>query len=174
MKLNKESEIAKAALLQSSIMDNDAIEILVGKKKYKIKRLGNWVSGRIDKLIAQCQFIQTEDKTDTKKVITTMSLNREVVPKCLSYMILKNPIKVFFFHWIYWRYLHLFFGQYDYSQILQQMYSGEEAQFFFRNMTSLQMNNMLTMEMTRADMRNIAQKLASGASTTQSSPSMGS
>ena len=152
-------------------MDNTPIEFMVGKKKYRVKRLGNWVSGRIDKLVAKSQFIQTTDDKNPEQTITTMVMNRRIVPKCIAYMILRHPVKVFLFHWIYWRYLHVFFGQDEYHQILQNMYSGEEARFFFHNMTFLQLNNTLTIEMTKADMKNTAQKLASAASTTSSSAS---
>ena len=39
--------------------------------------------------------------------------------------------------------------------------NSEEVGFFFRNMASLQANNMLTVEMTKASTKSIAQKHAS-------------
>lgn len=164
--MSKRNDRAKAELLQADYMTNAPAEFYVGRRKYKIKRLSNWPALKMSKYIAQSEFIATSEDKSTDKIMLSLVMNRTLAPKCISLMMLKRPLKVFLFHAIQWRWLHLFYSQEEYSEILQGALNGSESNFFFQNTAFLQASNILTMEMTRADTKSIAQKHASPAPTT--------
>lgn len=159
-KANERAE-ARAAMLQGQLDDNAPFEFYVNGKKYKTRRLTNYVAEKLSKLVSKCEYTAVTREDTPGETLKAIAMNRKMVPKCLSLLILAHPVKVWLFHCIYWRYLHFFGNQADYAGILENALNSEEVGFFFRNMASLQANNMLTVEMTKASTKSIAQKHAS-------------
>ncbi|WAX17114.1 hypothetical protein PF672P1_00056 [Parabacteroides phage PF672P1] len=145
----------KAQELQIDINENAPVEFDVMGKKYRISHLCNWVSWKMAKYIIKADLLRTEDK---EQMFVSFDQNRKLVPKCISLMILKSPVKVALFHWIHWRYLHVFMSQHEYNIILEKILNNTDIRFFFRNMALLQANNDLETEMTMESTKNITQK----------------
>lgn len=161
---------AEAAKLQADVTDNTPIEFRIGRKKYKVRRLTNYVAHKMSKLIAAGQL--RVEKAENGETMQILELNRKLVPQCISLMLLSRSWKVMLFHWFLWRKLHWCYTQEDYAGLISNILdNNQESSFFFRNMASLQANNILMIQMTKASTNSILQKHVSEQSTTQSSPS---
>lgn len=125
----------KAKYLEHELMDNDKIIIHLGNNSYKVKRLTNWVSGKLSKLILKGELSLSDDK---KQTLISFDNNRSLVPKCLSIAILGSWWKVLLFHWVYWRILNLKYSQSDYKDAILKVIDFSDIRFFFLNMASLQ------------------------------------
>lgn len=137
-------------------LDKDSgLEITVGRKKYRIKHLKNSVAERLDRYIAKGEVEYSDDKG---VLLANMSKNRKLVPKCLSLMILGSFFKVMFFHWIYWRYLHIFKSQAEMQKVLEPAFEMNDVGFFFQNMVSLQANSRMIQKMAKTSTITIARK----------------
>lgn len=136
-------------------MNNEPIEFEINGKKHKVKRLNNWVALKMSQYVVEAE-LERSNNQDIK--ITSLVKNRLLTPKCISLIILRSTLKVSLFHWLYWRYLHYFKTQEDYTHILDAVLNSEESIFFFRNLGSLQQSNVLETEMTQENTKSIALK----------------
>jgi len=95
-----------------SIQDNgkDLINITRTRNKYKI----GWMKGYTLECLSKLELKEgvKVDDDDSEKVIKYRS---KFMSKAASLCIL-NGIKIWFFHWIYWRYLYYFKG-YTFDQL---------------------------------------------------------
>lgn len=144
----------KAKYLEQELMDNDKIIIHLGNNSYKVKRLTNWVSGKLSKLILKGELLLSDDK---KQTLISFDNNRSLAPKCLSIAILGSWWKVLLFHWIYWRFLSMRYSQYDYKDAILKVIDFSDIRFFFLNMASLQGLVEYEEKMTNQTTKNIIQ-----------------
>lgn len=152
----------RAEKLQADLGLNEKKEFKLGRRTYKIHRLGNWVSLKMSKLILDAESSHGVEGT-RKEMINAIIKNRTLAPKCISIMILKTPINVTLFHWITWRLLHVFYSQEDYNSVLDKILNDQDTMFFFHNMASLQSSNILEREMTEMSTKSIIAKRGSEA-----------
>lgn len=143
--------------------DNDYESVIVRGKTFKIRRAGNAVSERYDKLVA----VNDEKKSDDgNSVVLQMSMNRKNIPQCVSLMVLHSWFRVTFFHWFYWRWLHIKYTQEEFAILLEACQKMSDHAFFFRNSLYLETASSLIKKMTRASSLSIAQELSSEEGTT--------
>ena len=128
-----------------NVMDNSSELVTVPSgKTYRIKRLTNRPAELIGKLITKGHIAaEKTNDNDYVQMSINMEHNRKLAPKVLSIAILHNPFKIFFFHWIYWRYLHNFGEQADLKVLLEFLYGQGELKDFFFNMASLRQQNLI-------------------------------
>jgi hypothetical protein len=160
-------EDVEAAKMHSEIEGNKPVEFYVGRKKYKVKRLGWYVQTKIDELVIQSQFAAGANDGSAAGTIKVMKMNRRIVPKVISLLILRNIIKIRAFHWLHWRLLFVFGNIEEWAKVINKMYNGEESRLFFYAIEYLQANVSITKEMTSQDMKTIRQKHSSETGTTQ-------
>lgn len=153
----------KAQYLEQELMDNDKIVIQIGKRKFKAKRLTNWASGKITKLILKGELLLSEDK---KQTMVSFNENRTLAPKCLSLAILGSWWRVKLFHWVFWRYLHYNFTQEQYSPAINKVLDFSDVKFFFLNTASLQGSVEVEEKMTSQTTKSIIQSQNLGQQTT--------
>lgn len=134
---------------------NVKYEIRLGSKIKKIKAMNNAVSERCDELIARAEVSYSEDQ---KSLIVNMGKNRKLVPKCVSLMILHSWFKVTFFHWIYWRYLHIRYTMPELSQAVKECMGLSDVGPFFNAMAVLAQNSRIIKRMAQTNTFNIAQE----------------
>lgn len=128
-----------------NVIDNSAEHIVVPSgRKFRIKRLTNRPAAIIGKLITKGHISaeKTEDG-DFVNMTINMAKNRELLPKVASIAILHSPIKIFLFHWIYWRYLNQILDQRDFKVMFDFIYGQEEIKDFFYNMAFLRRQNLI-------------------------------
>lgn len=154
----------------ANIDENKSKEIYLGEKKLRVKRMANSIAKRQDRYVAEAEQSYSEDK---KMLIVNMSKNRDLIPKCLSLMILHSWFKVTFFHWIYWRYLSNKYPMEDLSKALKDCAKLNDAGFFFDCMGFLQVNNQMIQKMSEKNMYSIAHDSSLQANMKSSKKSMG-
>lgn len=96
-KPKKEDEL----LLQS--IDNDGVDIISiprTKDTYKI----SWIKPRTHEKLSELELKDGLEITATDS-IDNVRKRSKFLSKAASYILL-NGVKIFFFHWIYWRYLY--------------------------------------------------------------------
>ena len=142
------------------IESNDHIEVMLGKKKIKIKRLVNAIAEKFDRYTAEAEISYSE-----KGLIVNMSNNRKLVPKCVSLLVLHSWIKVKLFHWIYWRWLHIKYEQAELSSVLEAGLSMGEFNWLLKNLVCLQDNSQIIQKATKGIIRNMLQGQKSAAET---------
>lgn len=131
------------------------------KWKLSCKRVGNAVCARFSKNIAAVGLMYDSDKS---KLAEVMMKNRKLAPKSISLIYLRNPIYIFLFHWIFWRYIHWFKTTEEMAPILHAVLTkqGEEVGFFLHCMKSQQDSNVLQEMMSTQSITSIMQKHKSG------------
>lgn len=145
----------KDNLRLDQIESNDAVLVQFGKRSIKIRMMTNAVASRFERYISKCEIAYSED---AKTRIVNMSANRELVPKCVSLIILHDWIKVKLFHWIYWRILDGKYNQKQMGAVLNAGFGLGEYNEFVKNTLCLQDNNQMSEAMSRATIRNIIQE----------------
>lgn len=128
-----------------SVIENAAERItLPSGRSFRIKRLTNRPAAIIGKLITKGHIAaETTEDGDYVNMSINMNHNRELLPKVASIAILHNPIKIFLFHWIYWRYLNQILDQRDFKALFEYIYGQEEIKDFFFNMAFLRRQNLI-------------------------------
>lgn len=140
--------------------DNEKLSFQLGKKTYKIARLGQWTAMKINKLIFQLQKKRSEED------IRESDEDRLLVPKVISLAILKHPWKIKIFHWYLWRKLNRKYSQADFTPIISKIIDNSDMAFFSKNLASLHMAAMMETEITKETITNIAARLKSEQETT--------
>jgi len=153
----------KAQYLEQELIDNDSIFINIGKKTFKCKRLTNWASGKITKLILKGELMLSDDKQQT---LVSFNKNRQLAPKCLSLAILGSWWKIKLFHPIFWRWLNYNFTQDQYTKAINKVLDFSDVKFFFLNMASLQGLVEVEQKMTNQTTKSIIQSQKSDQPTT--------
>lgn len=160
-----------ARLRLNEIANNEKVEMKLGKKTYKIHRLGNWTSMKIMDLTWRSQTI-IQNSNELTLNIDALICNRLVAPKIISYAILKYPWKIKLFHWAFWRKINKKYSQEDYTPALHKIYSyGVDLDFYLSNLTFLLQAAMPEVMMAKETMLSIVAKQNSAQKTTSLSPS---
>ena len=139
---------------------NEKLSFQLGKKTYKIARLGQWTSMRINRLIFELQKKRSEED------IRESDDDRLLVPKVISLAILKYPWRIRLFHWYLWRKLNRKYSQQDFLPIISKIIDNSDMAFFSKNLASLHMAAMMETEITKETITNIAARLKSEQETT--------
>lgn len=155
------------AKTHNSIETNSPIEINVGRKTYRVKRHTNSVQGKIDILIIDSQFAAENNDGSAKRTKQIVRLNRKLIPKVISLLILAHPIKIWIWHWIHWRWLSLFHYTDDWVQIITQMYDGVELRNFYQIIQYLQANTSVVVDLAKMNTQTIRAKHESAQETTK-------
>ena len=139
---------------------DEKLSFQLGKKIYKIARLSNWTSRRINRLIFELQKQRSEEN------IRESNDDRLLVPKVISLAILRRPWKIKVFHWCLWRRLDKKYSQEDFLPIISKIIDNSDMAFFSKNLASLHMAAMMETEITKETITNIAARLKSEQETT--------
>jgi hypothetical protein len=139
---------------------NEKLSFQLGKKTYKIARLGQWTSMRINRLIFELQKKRSEED------IRESDDDRLLVPKVISLAILKYPWRIRLFHWYLWRKLNRKYSQQDFLPIISKIIDNSDMAFFSKNLASLHMAAMMETEITKETITSIAARLKSEQETT--------
>ena len=140
--------------------ENEKLSFQLGKKTYKIARLSQWTSRKINRLVFQLQKARSEDD------IRESDEDRLLVAKVISLAILKYPWKIKLFHWYLWRKLDRKYSQQDFLPIISKIIDNSDMAFFSKNLASLHMAAMMETEITKETITNIAARLKSEQETT--------
>lgn len=140
--------------------ENEKLSFQLGKKTYKIARLSQWTSRKINRLVFQLQKARSEDD------IRGSDEDRLLVAKVISLAILKYPWKIKLFHWYLWRKLDRKYSQQDFLPIISKIIDNSDMAFFSKNLASLHMAAMMETEITKETITNIAARLKSEQETT--------
>lgn len=140
--------------------ENEKLTFQLGKKTYKIARLGQWTSRKINRLVFDIQKARSEED------IRESDEDRLLVPKVISLAILKYPWKIKLFHWYLWRKLDRKYSQQDFLPIISKIIDNSDMAFFSKNLASLHMAAMMETEITKETITNIAARLKSEQETT--------
>lgn len=160
-----------AQLKLREIAENKKMSITLGKSTYKVHRLGNWTSTKITELMWRSQMLVKEGANLEINMDALMN-NRTVVPRVLSYAILKYPWKIRLFHWWTWRKIDRTYTQEQYKDALGKIFSyGMDLDFYLSNLTFLLQAAMPEMMMAKETISSIAARQSSEQKTTSSSPS---
>ena len=140
--------------------ENEKLTFQLGKRTYKIARLGQWTSRKINRLVFDIQKARSEED------IRESDEDRLLVPKVISLAILKYPWKIRLFHWYLWRKLDRKYSQQDFLPIISKIIDNSDMAFFSKNLVSLHMAAMMETEITKETITNIAARLKSEQETT--------
>ena len=140
--------------------ENEKLTFQLGKKTYKIARLGQWTSRKINRLVFDIQKARSEED------IRESDEDRLLVAKVISLAILKYPWKIKLFHWYLWRKLDRKYSQQDFLPIISKIIDNSDMAFFSKNLASLHMAAMMETEITKETITNIAARLKSEQETT--------
>ena len=140
--------------------ENEKLTFQLGKKTYKIARLGQWTSRKINRLVFDIQRARSEED------IRESDEDRLLVPKVISLAILKYPWKIKLYHWYLWRKLDRKYSQEDFLPIISKIIDNSDMAFFSKNLASLHMAAMMETEITKETITNIAARLKSEQETT--------
>lgn len=135
----------KTDLRLQEVDDGDALSVKVPSGKvFHIKYPANKPATMIGKIVTK-GHISAEETSDSnyKQMTVNMNANRTLAPKVCSIAILHNPIYIFLFHWVYWRYLHWFYTQMDFKVLLEAIFGRGELRDFFTNMVFLRESNAI-------------------------------
>lgn len=141
---------------------NEKLSFVLGKKTYRIARLNNWTSRKINRLIFKLQ----EKRFETAKDVTGSDEDRVLMPKIISLAILRRPWKIKLFHWYLWRRLDKKYNQKDFNSVISVIINNSDMDFFSKNLVSLHMAAMMETEITKETITSIAAKLKSERETT--------
>lgn len=138
---------------------NEPKVFTLGRKKYKLKRMNNAVSARVDRLVAERES-SLSVSSDKRDLLINLSKNRTLVPKTLALMILHSWAKVTFFYWIYWRYLNYKYSMNDMLSIYNALNQYDDVTDFFYFTASLQSRNRMIKRMSEKNTQTIIQEQA--------------
>lgn len=170
-KAPKKGASLAAQLKLREIADNRRMTITMGNKEYKVHRLGNWTSTKITELMWKSQMLVTEGQ-NLEINMNALVNNRTVVPRVLSYAILKYPWKIRLFQWYMWRKIDRLYTQEQYKEALGKIFSyGMDLDFYLSNLTFLLQAAMPEMMMAKETISSIAARQSSEPKTTSSSRS---
>lgn len=161
--------IAELEQQLQAIEDNERLSFTLGKKTYRIARLGNWTSRRINKLLYELR----RKKLQTADDILSSDEDRKIVAQVVAIAILRFPWRIKLFYWYLWRKLDRKYSQADFSPIISKIIDNSDMGFFSSNLASLHATATMETMMTKETITNIAAKLNSEQGTTSSSVSTG-
>lgn len=142
--------------------DNEKLTFTLGRKKYRIARLCNWTSRRINKYI----FALQRKKLETPEDVINSDDDRILIPKIISIAILRRPWKIRMFHWYLWRRLDKKYDQSQFEKVISVIINNSDMAFFSKNLASLHMAAMMETEMTKETITSIEARLKSQQETT--------
>lgn len=152
-----------------ALEENEKLSFTLGKKTYRIARLGNWTSRRINKLLYELR----RKKIETPEDILSSDDDRKLVAQVVAIAILRFPWRIRLFYWYLWRKLDRKYSQEDFAPIISVLIENSDMGFFSKNLASLHAAASMETMMTKETITNIAAKLNSEQETTSSSPSTG-
>lgn len=168
---NEKGASLAAQLKLREIAENRKMSITLGNRTYKVHRLGNWTSTKITELMWRSQMLVKEGANLEINMDALMN-NRTVVPRVLSYAILKYPWKIRLFHWWTWRKIDRTYTQEQYKDALGKIFSyGMDLDFYLSNLTFLLQAAMPEMMMAKETISSIAARQSSEQKTMSSLPS---
>jgi len=133
------------------VEQNEPTLVRLGRRMIKVRITNNTVARRFDRYTAEAEMSYNEAGT---QLTLNMNNNRDLVPKCVSLIILHSWFKVTFFHWIYWRYLDRHYSQAELGEPLQAGLSLGEGRHLLKNLLFLQDNSQMIRKMTQGIIRN--------------------
>lgn len=152
-----------------AIEDNEKLSFTLGKKTYRIARLGNWTSRRINKKLYELR----RKKLRTAEDMLSSDDDRKLVAQVVAIMILQYPWRIKFGYWYLWRKLDRKYSQADFTPVISKLIDNSDMSFFSSNLASLHAASSMETMMTKETITNIAAKLSSEQETTSSSHSTG-
>lgn len=156
----------EAYLYEHEVEQNATMEINVDKWRYHAKRVGNAVAGKMAVYTVEAKNISKDKNIST---IKKMQVNRKLVAKAISLIMLHNMFKVILFHWICWRWIHWFMPTWKMKAIYDAVLNkaNTECTDFFQCVSFLQANNIIQETMATETIQTILQKQNSVADTTR-------
>ena len=150
---------SKAAQLRQADLEEDKPFIVpLGSHTFHATYLKNFNQRKISRLIVQAS---PNPVGDVNELVNIMAEQGTLTPKCISRMILNSPVKIFLFHWIFWRWIDWKFQNRQMTEALIVLFSSMDLSFFFRNMTLIVELNMLTKRLTKTELKQLSQELQS-------------
>lgn len=137
--------------------DNEKLSFTLGKKTYRIARLGNWTSRRINKLLYELK----RKKLQTADDVLSSDGDRKIVAQVVAIAILRFPWRIKMFYWYLWRKLDRKYSQADFAPIISKIVDNSDMGFFSSNLASLHAASSMETMMTKETITNIAAKLSS-------------
>ena len=123
--------LSKLLNIEFDIQEKELGVVTVLGRKFSIKDTPRATMNKIIKLGARVQVaMEGKDEKDTGKYIKSI---KNIDVKCASYLLLNNVIKIFLFHWFYWRWLAMRYSSETFSGVLQKNFNNKETLFFYSN-----------------------------------------
>lgn len=158
----KKKEANPQAQQEQFEIDNDIpFAIILGAKKYKVKRLKNWTADRISYEIAKKNGTLVSEGDDISDILNSMKASGDLCSKVISLAILGSWWKIKLFHPIFWRYISRATTQSDQHRALSAVIDKLELRFFFLNMILLENMNQLRMKLARMEAQQYQAELES-------------
>ena len=140
----------------ANIFKKEEIKIAGTNKTYKIGYMKGYT---LEKLTDISLWIRKYDGSDDKKF---KKKKIKLVAKQASYAIL-NGMKIFFFHWIFWRYLYYIKG-YTYNQlepILEAIKKKTPLRAYIKATTLAYLMDIMIMNVSEEEQKEVLQELIS-------------
>lgn len=147
--------------------DNERLTFKLGKREYRIARMGNWTQRQINKKLTKLRL----KKLNTASDILDSDDDRKIIPQVVAIAILKSKIKVRLFYWTLWRKLDRKYGQEDFFPIIDMLINNSDLGFFSKNLASLHAAVTMEAMMTKETITSITARRKSEQETTSSSNS---
>ena len=145
----------KDNIILDELDQNKPVTIYIRGKRFRIRAMGNAVAKRHDRYAAKAYVGKTEDgnaKFD-------FSVERNLIPKCISLMVLHGFFRVILLHWIHWRILDIKYNQQELGAMMDACMQRWDASFFLRNMLCLEQNSRMIQKIKTQSSASIVQEL---------------
>jgi len=129
--IKREADI-RAQQLQIALLEDRSFPTKIGKKTYKCKYLNSWTQRKITNVLLKAEAI--DENGGIENVFKAVNKSGTLAPKVVSYLILRHPIKVKLFHWLFWRYLDMTTNSRDLYDPLLKALKAADVNFFLTNM----------------------------------------
>lgn len=167
--MSKKTDITEslaAHLKLRDIAENRKVDMKLGNKTYKVHRLCNWTARKITVLLWESRLLIEEEKGVAINMKALVN-NRKIVPRVLSYAILKYPWRIRLWHWYMWRMIDRRHTQAEYQEALLTVFGqATDLDFYLSNLTSLLQSAVGEMMMAKETILPIAAAQSSEQKTT--------
>lgn len=126
------------------------------KKKYKVHP----IKGETLRKLSRLDLYEGPKDDDSKDAGEIINKYTKILAKAASYIIL-NGLKIYWFHWIYWRYLYI---KYSFDQLDPIIEAGKKkvpVRSWYKSITLVQMMNITKMQMTKEEQERFLAELSS-------------
>lgn len=145
-----------------SLEQNEKLSFTLGKKTYRIARLCNWTSRRINRMLLDLR----NRKMETSEDVLSSDDDRKTVAQVIAVAILRYPWRIKLFYWYLWRKLDRKYNQQDFAPVISKIIDNSDMVFFSNNLASLHAAATMETMMTKETITNIAARLKSERETT--------